>query len=458
MALIALVRRLLGEGRSRRSRHRRARRPRRVPVLRGQPHHPRDLGAVRRRGSAGRRSAAGAPRPPDRLCDPRRAVRGAALRHGARRGSVRTDHDRLVLRARPRRHRGHREASAGDPGALADLGRRLRGCARLHRVRRDRGRRPLHHRRRGALRRHGAFRQAGDRAGLVPLRLPGAHPELPGPGGSDPHPARRRGEPVLPADPGMGAAAHGRPRHHGDGDRLTSRDLGRLLGQPAGHAAGLPAGAAGEADQRARRWAGVPPGGQRRAVHRRSRARARLRDVGATGHCVRCRRHGGAAHRHRAHARGGEAPVALAAVEAHAGRGGLRRRGARLPLRQPRQDRPRRVAAPARRHDRVRGDDDVAAGAQDRHRQPAAARGIAAGVRRRAARAPGATGARHGRLPAPDQGHRAAGPAGEPAAQPRPARPGGDRVGAGGERAVRGPRPTGCTSTTSATTTTASTT
>ena len=41
---------------------------------------------------------------------------GAALRHGARRGSVRTDHDRLVLRARPCRHRGHREASAGDPG------------------------------------------------------------------------------------------------------------------------------------------------------------------------------------------------------------------------------------------------------------------------------------------------------------------------------------------------------
>ena len=52
--------------------------------------------------------------------------------------------------------------------------------------------RPRRHRRRGAVRRHGALRPLADHAGLAAAGLPGLHPELPGPGRPVlDHPAQR---------------------------------------------------------------------------------------------------------------------------------------------------------------------------------------------------------------------------------------------------------------------------
>ncbi len=91
----------------------------------------------------------------------------------------------LVRRHRRRRARPRRRPPGHRQGAAAELrGRVLRPPLRrrLHLPRRDRA---DDHRRRGPLRRHGPLRPAADQPRLVLRRLPGADPQLHGPGLAD---------------------------------------------------------------------------------------------------------------------------------------------------------------------------------------------------------------------------------------------------------------------------------
>ena len=127
-----------------------------------------------------------------------RAVRAG---HGASGSRV------LAVAGRRRGRRSTRRSCAAlSPTYGVELPRR----ARRHRVRRARLGRAHRHRRRGALRRHGALRPPADPARVVRRRVPGADPQLHRPGRADPaRPAGRR-QPVLPAGPALGAAADGR--------------------------------------------------------------------------------------------------------------------------------------------------------------------------------------------------------------------------------------------------------
>ena len=83
------------------------------------------------------------------------------------------------------------------------------------------------HRRRGALRRHGPFRAAGDHPRLAAAGLPRARAQLPGTGRpASRQPGRFDQLAVLPARPGLGPMADGLPGDGCDRDRLAGGDLG----------------------------------------------------------------------------------------------------------------------------------------------------------------------------------------------------------------------------------------
>ena len=159
---------------------------RRRAALRRRRHHAGDLGARRRRRARGRQRRRSTHFVvPITVVILVRAVRGPAIRHGARRDGVRPDHARLVRRRSPR------SASACDRRRRPTCSRRSipwyarRSSSSTHGVA---GFLVLgavvlvHHRRRGALRRHGALRQAADPARLVRRRAPGAAAQLLRPG------------------------------------------------------------------------------------------------------------------------------------------------------------------------------------------------------------------------------------------------------------------------------------
>ena len=89
----------------------------------------------------------------------------------------------------------------------------------------------------------GHFGRAPIRRAWFVARLPGADPQLPGPGRADPRRPDGDRQPVLPAVPALGADPDGRARDGRDGDRLAGGDLRRVLGHPPGGAARLPAAA-----------------------------------------------------------------------------------------------------------------------------------------------------------------------------------------------------------------------
>ena len=119
---------------------------------------------------------------PIALGDADRALRGPALRHRRGRPPLRAG-DGAVVR-RDRRARAA-PSVAEHPAILRALSPRLRRRV-LRRRRPPRSsrsaRRAGHHGRRGPLRRHGPLRRAADPPRLVLGRLPGADPQLPGPG------------------------------------------------------------------------------------------------------------------------------------------------------------------------------------------------------------------------------------------------------------------------------------
>ena len=137
-----------------------ARRPRRLAVLRRQRHHPGDLGAVGHRGPRGRHARAGPPgradrrRPSSRSCSPSSA--SAPTWSAGSSGRSWSSGSPCW-------------PCSGVPQVVARPGHPARALARttpcsfvagapLHRVRRHGCRRPVDHRRRGAVRRHGPLR------------------------------------------------------------------------------------------------------------------------------------------------------------------------------------------------------------------------------------------------------------------------------------------------------------
>ena len=197
---------------------------------------------------------------------------------------------------------------------------------RLHRARGDR---PRRHRRRGAVRRHGPLRPAADPPRLVPLRLPGADPQLPGPGIADPAVSESDRQPVLPPAAALVADPDGRAGDDGDRDRLAGGDLGRLLGHPPGGAARLPAPGADPPHLARGGRPGLRAGGQPDADDRRRRPGHRLRLLRGARLGLRDRRHRHAGDRHDPLLRRRADALAQAPVD------GADRRD-RLPHRRPR--------------------------------------------------------------------------------------------------------------------------
>ena len=114
--------------------------------------------------------------------------------------------------------------------------------ARLADVRRRRCDRAGDHRRRGAVRRHGALRPRADPPRLGRPRAAGARAQLHGPGRAADGATRRRIEnPFYRLFPAGCAGAGDRAGHAGGDHRLAGGDLGRLLDDQAGDPARLPA-------------------------------------------------------------------------------------------------------------------------------------------------------------------------------------------------------------------------
>ena len=165
---------------------------RRVAVLRRRDDHARDLGAVGGRGPRGRRARRSSSFVVEItlviitvLFPIQRFGTGAV---GRLFGPVMV---RVVHDPRGRRRRLGRAPPRHPARRLADLRRELPRRARRRRVRGARLGRPGGDRRRGAVRRHGALRAAADPPRVVRHRVPGADPQLHGPGRADPARARR---------------------------------------------------------------------------------------------------------------------------------------------------------------------------------------------------------------------------------------------------------------------------
>ena len=146
----------------------------------------------------------------DRIChsdhdrDPGDAVLGAEPGHGAGRGLFRPDHDRVFPDDRRARRDAHSRSAASAARFRSARGPALSDRPRLDRLRRARLGVSGRHRRRGALRRHGAFRPFPDPGRLDLLRIAGPAAELSRPGRADPFEARGHRKPVLPAGARMG--------------------------------------------------------------------------------------------------------------------------------------------------------------------------------------------------------------------------------------------------------------
>jgi hypothetical protein len=211
-----------------------ARRRGRGAVLRRQRAHAGHLGAGRDGGPGGHRARAEALRRARIGSDPAAAVRAAAIRHRTCRCALRADH-RAVVRDAGRHRRAPDRADTAHPGGAES-------AARLAVPERARRRHPAgggrdragHHRRRGAVRRHGPFRPGADPPGVARPGLSRAGDQLHGPGrAADARPGGA-GEPVLPTLPRQRAAGRAAARHAGRDHRVAGGHLRRLLGHAAG--------------------------------------------------------------------------------------------------------------------------------------------------------------------------------------------------------------------------------
>ena len=219
----------------------RDRRLRRVAVLRRCRAHAGDFRAICGRGTRSGHGGLQAVRRTARHRHPHRALRDPALRYRHRRARVRPGVPAVVRRAGRDRHRAHR-ARARDPGRhRSRIRREFRHRARLRVVSRAGLGAARVHRRRGAVRRHGAFRQARNSPRVVRRGSTGARVELFRAGRAADRASRGGREPVLPCLPAVGALSDDRARDGRDRDRVAGDDLGCVFDDAAGRAARLPA-------------------------------------------------------------------------------------------------------------------------------------------------------------------------------------------------------------------------
>ena len=238
------------------------------------------------------------------------------------------------------------------PGVVRGLRRPTRCCSwspTRSRVRGDGRDRAGHHRRRGAVRRHGPLRPSPIQRAWFFVVFPALTLNYLGQARADPAPPGSAVAPVLPAAAELGPAADGGAGDRGNRDRQPGRDLRRLLAVPAGDAARPAAAADGPPDLRARGRPDLPAGGQRGPVRRRAGGHAHVPFVGSgSRRRTACPSPARSSSTPAAAARRARA-VEVAALEAGARRRGLRRGRGHLPGGEPVQGRARRVAAPARR-------------------------------------------------------------------------------------------------------------
>ena len=211
--------------------------------------HARDLGALRRRGPRGRHARVQAVRHPDhadrrrRCCSPSRSAARRSV--GALFGPIMIVWFATLGAARRDRHRCARRRCW--PRSIPLYADRIPGHARRARVLFARRGGAGGHRRRGAVRGHGAFRQRTRCGSRGRARAAGAGAQLLRPGRA----AHRRSgggrESVLPAGAGVGALSARRARDRGDDHRVAGGDLRRLFDHAAGDAAGLRAAHGGPA-------------------------------------------------------------------------------------------------------------------------------------------------------------------------------------------------------------------
>ena len=190
-----------------------------------------------------------------------------------------------------RRAPGHRPSHAILRGLSPTYARHLRRRPPLHRVHRDGRGRAGHHRRRGALRRHGPLRARPIRRAWFALVFPALTLNYLGQGALILHRPSAIANPfflLLPhwARIPMVVLATARDRH-----RLAGRHLRRVLRVPPGGAARVPAAPADPPDLRPGERPDLRARGQLAAVRRRARAHADLPVLGAAGHRLRRRRH-----------------------------------------------------------------------------------------------------------------------------------------------------------------------
>ncbi len=201
---VAVAEASLGEARPRRAH---ARPDRSRALLRGWRHHSGHLGALRHRGPrGGDRRVQALGRAADRRRS-RRAVPRAKAGHREGRRGVRPDHDAVVRHACRAGRVADRRPPAGALRTLARIRLRLPRHAPQARILRTRGGLPRRHRRRGAVRGHGAFRARAHPACVVRHRAAGARRELFRPGRAAARRSDGGEQSLLPSRSRMGAAS-----------------------------------------------------------------------------------------------------------------------------------------------------------------------------------------------------------------------------------------------------------
>ena len=266
-------------------------------VLRRRDDHAGDHRARRCRRSRRHRARAASIHRADRRNHSRCAVRDPAHGHGAPGRSLRSGDGAVVHRPRRAGRTRDRTRSGRAGGVRPDLRRALRRGEPARRVRRLRCRRAGSHRNRGALRRHGAFRQDADPARMGVLRHAGAVTQLFRTGRAGPQRSRRHPEPVLPACAGVGPRAAADPRDRGGDHRVAGGDLRRVLADARGDPDGLLPPPDDPAHVGARDRPDLRAVHQLDAADRDHRACHRIPEFGQPRRCLRHRRDDGDADR-----------------------------------------------------------------------------------------------------------------------------------------------------------------